>query len=62
MVGFREDIQIKFIMNALRHYYNFLANQPGHNHDDLEAYKGIIQKIEFEFPWYKINGKFWGEE
>lgn len=70
MVGFREPRDIDRIVLALRNYYMVLANDlPYLSLEDQEAieeemgiFRDMIQKIEFEFPSMKINGKFWGED
>lgn len=67
MVGFREDNEIKHIVTALRNHYDEVASEMQYlDIEDQEAseavlieIRDIIQKIEFEFPWFKINGKYW---
>lgn len=67
MVGFREPRDIERILLALRNYWTILANDlPYLSPEDqvgLEEEMGIfsdmIEKIEFEFPWMKIDDKFW---
>lgn len=69
MVGFREDREIKIILESLRSHYDEIQSEMQYwAIEDQEAteeilieIRDIIQKIEFEFPWFKINGKFWAD-
>lgn len=69
MVGFTEDREIKIILESLRSHYDAMQSEMQYLAiEDQEATEeilieigDIIQKIEFEFPWFKINGKFWAD-
>lgn len=69
MVGFTEDREIKIILESLRSHYDAMQSEMQYwAIEDQEATEeilieigDIIQKIEFEFPWFKINGKFWAD-